>query len=196
MTVNQHWTMWTPDFEKEIHVGEHEAYEFVRLSFPLWKFVLLQLSNKILTILDKFDSEEPYFDFEVQTNERDKIRLFFFAGFINRSKIYIPIYTILLIIVALDIQNLISFAINLQIYGLMLDIVGAIAVALGLFRGVEGIKRDTDTRSIGAIYGGRTWKDKKSLSAVVRKTMDGAWGTIFLFSGFSVQIIAVSGLVR
>lgn len=58
---------------------------------------------------------------------------------------------------------------DLQIYGLLMDIVGAIAVALGLFRGTRGI--EVDTENLGAMLGGGL--DPQSLESVVSSTLDG-----------------------
>jgi len=184
--------MPTLESNTEITVGEKESQEEATLSFPRWKLALFITARKILNILDRFDSDEPYYEFSVKPGEKEKIRLFFFAGFLDRSKWYFPVYSLLMAAIIMEILNIHNLNIHLQIYGLVLDCFGAIIVALGLFRGIEGINRDTSTAFIGGSYGGQAAKNTKELSAIVRKTVDGAWGTVFLLSGFLIQIIAVS----
>ena len=77
---------------------------------------------------------------------------------------------------------------DLQIYGLLMDIIGAIAVALGLFRGTRGIKIDTE--NLGAMLGGGL--DPQSLKSVVSSTLDGFFGTILLVCGFGLQFLSVA----
>ena len=185
-----------PSFLKtEITVGEKEHQDETTLSFSVWKASFLRLSNLLLTALSVFDSEESYYDFQVKPTESDKIRLFFFAGLLDRSKRYLPIYALLLFLFTSDVFNWLTISTNLQIYGLVLDVFGAVFLAVGLLRGARGIERDTSSTSTGAQLSGSTWKNNGSLSAVVRNTVDGGWGTLFLISGFVIQIMAVSSIV-
>jgi len=109
----------------------------------------------------------------VKPNETEKIRLFFFKGVIDRSKYYFPLYLSVVGLVILNGVGVLNFSLPLQIYGLVLEGIGAVVIALGLFRGVKEIERDSATHSTGAVFGGNVWKDNSSLSAVVRKTVDG-----------------------
>jgi len=185
--------MQIPDSETDITLGKNQAYETVTISLPKWKTALFHLSKVLLGLLDRIDTNEPYYDFEVKPSETEKIRMFFFAGILSRSKYYLPLLVIISGLFILDATHFNN--INPQIFGLILDMIGAIVIAFGLFRGTSGIERDTTTHSTGAVLGGSVWKDKTELSAVVRNTVDGVWGTFFLLSGFAVQIVAVSGIL-
>jgi hypothetical protein len=185
--------MGIPDLDTDITLGEHQSNETVTISLPKWKTALFHLSKALLGLLDKIDTNESYYDFEVKPSETEKIRMFFFAGVLDRSKYYLPVLTFILGLFILD--TIYFYKINPQIYGLVLDMIGAIVIAFGLFRGTTGIERDTTTHFLGSTYGGRQWKDKKELSAVVRNTVDGVWGAFFLLFGFTVQIVAVSGIL-
>jgi len=185
--------MRIPDLDTDITLGEHQSNETVTISLPKWKTALFHLSKALLGLLDKIDTNEPYYDFEVKPSETEKIRMFFFAGILDRSKYYLPAFIFISGLFILDTTHF--YNINPQIYGLVLDMIGATVIAFGLFRGTPGIERDTTTHFLGSTYGGRVWKDKEELSAVVRNTVDGVWGTFFLLSGFAVQIVAVSGIL-
>lgn len=185
-----------PNFTKEITVGKEEGQETETVSLSILEHILLQLTNSLLNLLERFDSKNPYFEIEVTPGETDKVRLFFFRGFIRRSKYYLLIFIVFVIALWSDITNQSPFNLNLQVYGLLLDCFGAVLIASGLFRGVEGIERDAQTRSAGLVFASTTvWKDNKSLSAVVRNTVDGFWGMVYLVSGFSVQIMAIMAIV-
>jgi hypothetical protein len=83
-------------------------------------------------------------------------------------------------------------------YGLLLNGFGTLVLAAGLLRRTAGLERDTYTRNqlYGATFGQPKGippyvHDKKSLSAEVRKTVDTAYGILFLAVGFSIQMLVL-----
>lgn len=161
--------------------------------------VLRPLSRAILSALRWFESGGSYFDKSITQNEeketqRRKIGLYFQSAFAERFLFYAPFAILILVTLTLDRCWLVSFFFPLQAYGLLFDGVGAVILAVGLFRGPDGMLRDTPLVSTGAVYGGDTYYYPKPLSATVRNTVDGVFGGLFLVTGFSIQFMAVTGL--
>lgn len=84
--------------------------------------------------------------------------------------------------------------VNIQIYGLLFDMTGAMFLALGIIRGKSGLARDT-REAVGRL--GSDGNDggihHASLKANIADTIDGLFGAIFLIMGFMIQIGALWG---
>lgn len=175
------------DTESEVGEMENELSRWASFTRPI--------SALILWILNQMEGKGPYFEegtTQRDDQQREKISLYFHAGFFHRLKLYFPIVLIISAVAILDRCG--GMVLSLQGYGLIMDGFGAIVLAVGLFRGVDGIIVDTPKVERGAAYGGSTIYEPKQLSSTVRKTVDGILGGTFLFIGFSVQLYAVSGL--
>lgn len=156
------------------------------------------ISVAVLGILNKLGSKSSYFPKgtnrkEEENIQREKLRKYFHAAFYDRSKFYLPPFVLIIVLAIVD-GCFGLFGLHLQAYGLLLDALGAVIIALGLFRGLSEIKRDAPSYSTGAQYGGTMYWEPEALSATVRDTVNGIYGTTFLFIGFSIQFIAISGI--
>ena len=160
--------------------------------------LLKPVSRVILLGMDHMKSARRYFDVEIRGElsetprfskdlRDEKIRRFFDEAFADRFWRYIPLSVIIIGLFIFDLYSIITFGINLQVYGLILDVIGASVLARGLIRGVVGIKRDThkDAGYWGVHY------NTSSLTSVAQNTTDGIFGTAFLVSGCILQIIAI-----
>ena len=160
---------------------------------------LLPLSIAVLKVLRWFEPDSGYFGhivtdrWSIETR-RKIIRFYFYAAISDRFTRYAPILIGILLTLSLDKCGLVGLSLPLQAYGLIFDGVGAVILAVGLFRGPDGILRDTPRQSTGAAFGGETYYNPKPLSATVRNTVDGVFGGGFLVLGFSIQFLAVTGL--
>jgi hypothetical protein len=169
------------------------------------------LSLIVLWLLNKIESDKEYFDVAIESGEqnRKEVRKYFHAAFYDRSRWYLPTFMTVIILLSVEVfmtvssgssllgYGIISYSFPLQSYGLLLDAAGAIIIALGLFRGIKGIQRDTYSQyASGATYGTpRLEIQPAPLSSTVRSTVDGFYGTLFLSIGFTIQFIAVSNIV-
>lgn len=176
---------------KRLTVGDGEADETETIELSKIQYLALLITTHVLDFFRRLEPDEPYYEFEVKPGETEKVRLFVFGAFQDRAKWFLPLYGGILLGAVLR-PEVWGIQIGLQSYGLILDIFGATMLALGLFRGVSGISRDTDTISTGAVLGGSSWYDRDSLSAVARNTIDGGFGAFYLISGFVLQIIAIT----
>ena len=161
----------------------------------------------VFGLLNWGESSEVYFNVAVGVNDDNKIkkiRKYFYAAFAHRTWQYVPLLITVLTVVLLA-NNTILPSLNVQAYGLAIDVFGASIVARGLFRGLSGLQRETTTRDRSIGHGGtfgvtpdtdiRTVYLPESLSSTARDTMDGVYGTSFLLLGFITQFIAVTGVV-
>jgi len=162
----------------------------VRGTVPRYMQILYWLGERTLSFLSWFDSSSPRqmpsllslsgSNSSVAGPSRGSIKTE--RAFMKAFWWRVPIYG--LIFVSLLVLGFI-YPSNLQIYGLFADIVGAVAVALGLFRGRQGIMTDTET--MGSRMGGGL--DPNSLRNTVASTIDGVFGALILVTGFSLQLI-------
>lgn len=103
-----------------------------------------------------------------------------------------PILATSLIIISFLIDAYLG-PVEFQIYGLIFDMVGALFLALGIIRGKRGLARDTREK-VGRVGNGKKGGiHEASLRATVADTIDGLFGAMFLFIGFSIQIGALWG---
>lgn len=161
-----------------------------------WRARILQpFSVGVLWILEWVESDKVYFeDIDVEHDEEHedtKVQMFFHAAFYDRSRWHLIPGLLLAIGFGLEIWVIPPFDVNLQLYGLAMDMIGAFILAIGLFRGIEAIKRDTQMRE--AVWGSHY--DTDSLSAIARDTVDGLYGAVYLIGGFLLQFIAVSHVI-
>lgn len=103
-----------------------------------------------------------------------------------------PFWALLILIVGFAI-DLFEGPINIQIYGLMLDALGAVFLALGIVRGRSGLARDT--RETAGRFGGGGFggMHQASLKAQIANTIDGIFGATLLITGFVIQTVALWG---
>lgn len=121
----------------------------------------------------------------------------FQSWFYLRARVYIAIVVIVCFSPRLYSIYIYLGDMSLQIYGLVLDLVGAIVITRGLFRGYVGVITD-----MGIVYEEARNPDEtaatpsftqelQSLDSEVRATVDAVFGAIFLVGGFSIQIVSV-----
>jgi len=154
------------------------------------------ISAAILWFLHRMQGGEPLFEQGTRSTDNEKreiIRLYFHAAFSNRMKLYFPLLVTVLGLAAYDSCRV--GILPLQGYGLILDGLGAIIIAIGLFRGVDGILRDSPRKSYASKFSvSYVYFSPKPLTSTVNNTIDGLFGSSFLFIGFSVQLYAISNL--
>ena len=89
---------------------------------------------------------------------------------------------------------------SIQVWGLLLDLVGAFILGVGLVRSDVGIERDSilmmeAATGLWAGSDGETYSEKYrdplSVSSEARDTVDGLAGVSFLIVGFSMQVFVV-----
>jgi len=124
-------------------------------------------------------------------DRKELVRICFLRAFYDRFTTWAAL-AIALIALLYGATLLTQNPINIQSVGLILDITGAVILASGLLRGVEGILRDTPLHTQSAIMGYSSGYSGKELSATVRDTIDGLFGVSYLIVGFMLQIIAVT----
>lgn len=117
--------------------------------------------------------------------------------FYSRSKSYAKILLALIVIIQLYGLCLYPNKIPLQVYGLTLDMVGAVVVARGLFRGYGGFLTEAnlyppEVRNPEKYNIERpTNREINSLDSEVRSSVDALLGGGILMTGFLVQIISI-----
>jgi hypothetical protein len=115
----------------------------------------------------------------------------------NRIKTYAVI--LIGLIFTLYLYGIIqSVDISVQVYGLLLDMLGALIIARGLFRGPPGIWRDADipkvhekASNVNQRPSGMLNSEKRSLDSEYRKTVDAIIGAFLLANGFLIQIVGI-----
>ena len=160
--------------------------------------LLKPISRGVLRMTNHLESESKYFEDGVEANisnnsdvsrgyQDEKIRRFFDEAFADRFQWYVPIALIIVSSLLLNQFSIVSLDIDPQVYGLVLDILGASILAIGFIRDINGIKRDTQMHVgfYGSVY------DPDSLTSVAQDTADGIFGTVSLISGFLLQIVAL-----
>jgi len=163
---------------EEYFNSEFSTISVVREELPLHAKSVYYLGDCVLSLLDLLEIDRG----PVSSSKSGvQIERAFIKAFWPRAPAYIFAG---ISILAFGLAN----PSDLQIYGLLMDIIGAIAVALGLFRGTRGIK--VDTESTGAKLGGGL--NTQSLESVVSSTIDGFFGTILLVGGFSLQFLSAA----
>ncbi|WP_124194175.1 hypothetical protein [Natrarchaeobius chitinivorans] len=117
--------------------------------------------------------------------------------FYFRSRTYAAIVLVLVVLLYLYDIFLYRSEVPLQLYGLVLDMVGAVVIARGLFRGYGGFLTDTNVSAPEVRnpdkYGIKrpTNREINSLDSEIRASVDALLGGFLLISGFSIQIIAI-----
>lgn len=180
-------------------MSENESEE---IEIPRGAKITLPLSLLVLWLLNRIESNKSYFNMAIKEGgeNRNKVRKYFHAAFYDRSRWYLSIGIITVILFSVDEClvvpvlpplvdcGILPFGLPLQSYGLMLDAIGAVIIAMGLFRGIKGLQRDTPSRYAGgAILRGPVLEMQPGpLSSTVRSTVDGFYGTLFLVSRYSL----------
>jgi hypothetical protein len=171
--------------ESDSDVEDMAMPEFARLTRPL--------SSAVLGFLDWKESPSAYHETTVEPGENEKTAKYFHTAFYYRTRFYLPLFILITGVAVLDATGAIRFTIEKQAYGLLLDFFGAIFIASGLFRGVEGIQRDTPMRDPSARYeGSNPWYSPASLTSSARDTVDALYGATYLITGFLLQLLAVA----
>lgn len=139
-----------------------------------------RMLNRIEGEIDPFTYREPL---------SEEVRDEFLCAFEQRFRLYS--FLIAATLVGVVIVDCLIGVPN-QAYGLMLDIEGAVIIALGLVRGHHGIGMESGSNLVDWE---RAFRMSHSLSDLViesYKTVDAIWGSALLIMGFSIQIIALS----
>jgi hypothetical protein len=136
----------------------------------------------ILVLLNRMETNETY--------EGETPSEVFISGFYQRSRRYVVLCLLIVSLFAIDSMSG-RLSVPFQGYGVLIDLVGALALASSVVRGTRGIFRDTRTH--GALFagGGASLVDQGSLASEVNDTIDGIWGTTLLLTGFIVQFVAI-----
>lgn len=108
----------------------------------------------------------------------------FLKQFYSRTKIYGPVVSVALFVI-LVVDGTICTPIPSQIYGLTLDILGAIILGRGLLKGPYSIAMEA------ASYYQKSPPRENSLA---QDLTDGVWGISLLVVGVGLQFVAVAGL--
>lgn len=149
----------------------------------------------VLWILNWFESGKDYFEeVRIENNEEhedEKVEMYFHAAFLDRSRWHLLLVSPVGLVYLLDTCSVLAVSPRLQLYGLALDLIGAFILAVGLFRGTDAIKRDTEMAE--ALWGSQYYTS--SMSSIARDTVDGIYGATFLVAGFTIQFIAVATFV-
>lgn len=153
---------------------------------------LRPISKRVLGFLRWCDSPDTYFGQGVSeaADEEEKVNtvnMYFYASFFDRLKSYSALSFIVFgTLVIIDFVTIHDFP--HQAYGLAFDCIGAIILALGLFRGQREILRDSKS---GDGFKGPGGYNPEQLSATTRNTVDGFLGGMFLVGGFMIQLPAM-----
>lgn len=127
--------------------------------------------------------------------ETDDPETVFLRTFDERSTRYVLCLLLPLTVPALMWMLLSSSSFPWQVFGLVLDGMGALLVARGLIRGGGSLQIDA-----GILYYHLARPDGRfqenvpyapMLHSVTRDTVDAIWGTTLLVAGFVLQIIAI-----
>ncbi|QLK24880.1 hypothetical protein HYG81_12255 [Natrinema zhouii] len=117
--------------------------------------------------------------------------------FYFRSKAYIAIVLVLIVLLQAYEAFFYHKTVKLQLYGLVFDMVGAIVVARGLFRGYGGYLTDAnisppEIRNTN-MHGIKRPTDREinSLDSEIRASIDALLGGLLLVVGFSIQIFSI-----
>ena len=145
------------------------------------------VGRKILDGLTRLEEAEPenIYDYpqEVPVVDEKSLEMFHY-----HSKW--PSWEFLLILVVYLVESYFGGA-NLQIYGLLFDVLGASFLALGIVRGRAGLLRDIREK-FGRLGDGSVNIHETSLKANAADTIDGIFGALFLLLGFAVQTLALA----
>lgn len=171
----------------EYEIGPFAATKSI---IPLRSKPLQHLANHILALLDYFDpsTQNSIRDMDSASWQAEQI---FHEQFHSKSLLY----SITLIFGSFfAVFSVVGYLpIKLQPVGLLFDIVGAVFVALGLFRGRRGIAIESE--ELGGRFAGSIPLQPESVRAIVTSTLDGVFGTILLITGFTLQFIASTTMV-
>lgn len=181
-------------------MSNQESSDLEEMELPRRTWLTRPLSLTVLKMMSTFESNREYFDTPISDDdsdaeEKDKVRIYFHYAFYDRSRWYAVPFIGVVIALTLDTCGILMTGLPLQAYGLALDAVGALIIASGLFRGVNGILIDTPEQKVGMINGGYSWFEPGPLSSTVRSTVDGIYGAVFLFLGFTLQFLAVANII-
>jgi hypothetical protein len=158
-----------------------------------------RVANLILRLLHFTDLDEAYYeDEEVKVGDHEAVKPFFAAALNARYQWYLLAFIITLGLSILTVPVLSNPF--FQVWGLLLDLVGAFILGAGLLRSEAGIERDSirTTRSAPGQWGdptrkrvySREYRDPLSVSSEARDTADALVGISFLILGFAFQLIA------
>jgi hypothetical protein len=171
-----------------LDVSENEItpYQAIRPLISKFRLPIHMVAQAILSILGRFDSSSENTVRNIDASAWQAERIFH-----NIFPVKSPIYLILSICGVMAVyasyQGIVP--IGFQALGLGFDVVGAIFVALGLFRGRKGIAIDSE--ELAGRFASEIPLQNESVKTTTASTLDGVFGTIFLISGFILQLIAV-----
>lgn len=155
------------------------------------------IGDWVLWVLRGSDLEEPYHDDEIEVGDSEAVRPFFAAALCERIKWYLLAILSTMVFTFLTIQEGVN---PIQVWGLLLDLVGAFVLGVGLLRSDVGIERDSisTTEAATGLFAGSDgethsdeYRDPLSVSSEARDTVDGLAGVSFLIVGFSLQVLVV-----
>jgi hypothetical protein len=172
---------------EDILENRSRGFETMKHILPVSTLPIHYIADRILKVLDYFDgsSENAVRDINKSSWQAERI---FHEEFESKIKNYsVVVGTLIILAGAAHYQYL---PIGLQRTGLIFDIVGAIFVALGLFRGRKGIAIESE--EFGGRFAGSIPLQPESVRATTTSTLDGVFGTILLVSGFTLQFIAIT----
>lgn len=137
-----------------------------------------------LVFLSIFDSLTEFDEDEARDEAKDIAVEHFQQKFAERFVTY-PIIVILLIIVVGVVDWSQCGGLSNQMYGLSIDLIGALILGRGLLMG--GV-------AIGAVAGTRFGYNPLLIKTLAKDSVDGVWGVSLILVGIALQIIAVGQL--
>jgi len=166
-----------------------EIYDLDNYQRPLSMRVSRYIGNITWSFLNRIErTVDPHTNREPLENE---IKIEFLSAFDNRFYFFISLLVIPLIILStLDL----CLIINPQVYGLLLDLEGATILALSLIRGLSGITLESEGNLVAFDSYFDTTYSPTDVMTESYKTIDAVWGSTLLIIGFSIQILAISGI--
>lgn len=95
------------------------------------------------------------------------------------------------------VDFVLSFTVRLQLYGLILDFIGALALGRSVVKGRRGLRESASVKK--HVIPGDLRGSKLASSDLIydsHASVDGLWGAFLLPLGFLIQILAVIGPLR
>lgn len=156
-------------------------------SKPITYSVVHWLAERTWKGLNRVEGEVDPFTFRKPLS--NEIKNEFLCAFERRFYFYFPLVTasllaILLIDFFLPVHN--------QAYGLILDIEGAVILAIGLVRGHHGIGTESESNLVDWERAFSTTHSMTDLVNESYKTVDAIWGSSLLIIGFAIQVLVIS----
>lgn len=134
-------------------------------------------------LLRLFDSLTEFDEEEAHNEAKDVAQEAFQQKFGERALVY-PLISIALVAIVGVIDFILCWSLSNQMYGLSLDLLGAIILGRGLLMG--GV-------AIGAVGSSNVGYNSLLVKSMAKDSVDGVWGVFLLLFGLLIQIIAVAG---